>query len=131
MTVLKFAIQQDIQPKDAVAVAIMDPREASKPTGISVTLAGRYTKAYKGAQAMIAAQMQGGTIADAEAIERLRDLIVACTLDWSGVSDTDGNPVPCTPEAVRALYTGVEWLYEQVRSAYLDSTRFFETAKAS
>jgi hypothetical protein len=131
MTVLQFAIQQDIQPKDAVAVAIVDPRDGTTPTGISITLAGRYTKAYRGAQAMIAEQMSGGKIADAEAIERLRDLIVACTLSWDGVNDAEGAPVACTPEAVRALYTQVEWCYEQVRSAYLDGTRFFESAKAS
>jgi hypothetical protein len=127
---MQFAIQQQIQPKDRVAVAILDPRDGKTPTGITIHLAGRYTKAFKAAQALVAQQMAGDAT-DAEALERLRDLVAACTTGWEGVKDEAGADVLPTPDAVRALYTQVEWVYEQVRGAYLDTSRFFESATAS
>lgn len=41
------------------------------------------------------------------------DILVACTVGWSGVNTTKGEPIPCTPETVRALYQGFPVIRDQ------------------
>lgn len=46
---------------------------------------------------------------EADALE----ILVACTVDWSGILTTKGEPIPCTPETVRALYSGFPVIRDQ------------------
>lgn len=120
MPVPTFAIAQQFTPKAEVPVAIADPFGA--PTAITITLAGLYTPAFKAA----VAQVQDGEDVEAKTL----DLLVAATIRWEGVTDAAGAAVPCTAELVRALYThpALPWLWNQVRKAFVDTSRFFESA---
>lgn len=46
---------------------------------------------------------------EADALE----IMVACTVGWSGILTTKGEPIPCTPETVRALYTNFPAIRDQ------------------
>lgn len=116
---IRLAIAEQFRAKDRVMVDLLNP--LGQPTGISVTLAGRYTPEFKAAQAALRGD---------DTTERLRALLVGSTLDWTGVLDPDGNPVPCTPAAVAALYA-VDWVYPQMVTAFGETQRFFEPAKAA
>lgn len=124
-----FAIAQQYRPKDAVVVEIVGPDK--QPTPIRITLAGRYTPAFKAALAVLATADE--TASDEEAFDRIVSLLVAATTAWEGVLDGEGNALPCEAHTVRALYTHPElgWLWAQVRDAFNDTARFFENAKAS
>jgi len=41
------------------------------------------------------------------------NILVACTVGWSGVNTTKGEPIPCTPDTVRALYTNFPAIRDQ------------------
>lgn len=124
---MSFQIAQQYRPKDTVAVAIVAPTDLTTPTGITLTLAGRYTDAFEAASK--AAKLD--LAPDATDADALKALAVHAVVAWHGVVDEDGAPVPVSPAQVAALYEAVPWLYEQVRRALLDLTRFFEPAKAS
>lgn len=59
--------------------------------------------------------------------------VIAVTKRWWKVGKTeegiivDGELLACTPENVRKVYTHprLGWLYDDVRAAYLDRSRFF------
>jgi hypothetical protein len=126
-----FKVAKTFIPKDAVTVEILAPTDGATPTGIVITLAGRYTKASKEAQAILA---DGGARAsDETAGLALRKAVAACTIAWEGVEGEDGQPVPCTVENAEALYghASLEWLWMQMLRAYTDGTRFFERAMGS
>ncbi|CAB4122368.1 hypothetical protein UFOVP32_13 [uncultured Caudovirales phage] len=42
------------------------------------------------------------------------DILVACTIAWTGVNTPAGDAIPCTPEAVRNLYTVYPVIRDQV-----------------
>lgn len=46
---------------------------------------------------------------EADALE----IMVACTVGWSGILTTKGEPIPCTPDTVRALYTNFPAIRDQ------------------
>lgn len=124
---MPFKIATQFQPKDAVPVAIVAPTDLRTPTGITITLAGRYTDTFAAAQAAAAEAVPAeGTEQDA-----LKHLAAHAIVAWTGVEDDQGAPVAVSPAQALALFDAVPWLYEQVRRALLDLTRFFETAKAS
>lgn len=61
------------------------------------------------------------------AAEELADLedLVALTVGWHGFEDDDGQPVPFSPENVRALYLACPPIREQALSFALDRRNFF------
>lgn len=123
----QFALAQQFPPAQAVHVDIVDP--FGQPTPIRITLAGRYTKAFKAA----VARANEATPADADAGARLLEILIAATTAWDGILDAAGAPLPCTPELVRALYThdDIPYVITQVTQAFTDQTRFFERAKTT
>lgn len=131
MTAPKFAVTEKIQMKDTVAVAIVDPRDGS-PAGLHITVAGRYSPQGKAAQLALAesARAEKDAASAASWDARLLSLVTGCTVAWDAL-DVDGKAIPCTAENVRALYDGAPWIREQVQAHYLDTARFFESAKAS
>lgn len=54
------------------------------------------------------------------------ELVVACTVAWSGFEDDDGAPLSCTPENARALYESAPYLVEQAMRHLRDRARFFD-----
>lgn len=58
--------------------------------------------------------------------------VSACTVAWDGFTH-DGAVLECTPDNVRALYDNPAcgWIYQQVLAAFLDTSRFFATPRAS
>lgn len=59
------------------------------------------------------------------------DLMVACTVGWKNVLDTDGKPVEFSRDAVRALYTGYPVVREQADAFIVDRTRFIKASSAN
>lgn len=123
---MQFAVATQYQPKQEVAVAILAPTDLKTPTGLTLTLAGRYTDTFAKAQAEAAKAVDADETADA-----LQHLAAHALIAWDGVLDADGEPVPVSPAQALALFAAVPWLWDQMRRALLDLTRFFETAKAS
>lgn len=129
---MPFQIAQDISPKQQVAVPIHHPADASVPTAITITLHGRYTAGWRAAQAAYRSQVTAQAVPeDAVLADAMQPFLVHATAGWEGVTDDAGQPVPCTPEQVAALYAEVPWLYEQVWAAFLDVARFFGNATTS
>jgi hypothetical protein len=56
------------------------------------------------------------------------DTLVASTLAWREVEDAQGNPLPCTPENVRAFYSfeGHGWIRKYLKEAMEDRERFIK-----
>ena len=61
---------------------------------------------------------------EAEGIE----LLVSATKAWEGIEDEAGQPLACTPDAARAIYSdpGCAWLRKQVDEAMGETSLFFE-----
>jgi hypothetical protein len=53
------------------------------------------------------------------------DLVVACTVAWTGFEDEHDTPLPCTEDHVRALYEAAPYLVDQALRHLRDRGRFF------
>lgn len=53
------------------------------------------------------------------------EIVIACTVDWSGFEDDDDHPIPCTPENARRLYESAPYLVDQAMRHLRDRARFF------
>lgn len=85
------------------------------PLGVTLTLAGVDSAAYRKAQAALTDKRLGRRSGKLTAAELQRDgieLLARCTLAWSGVV-VDGAEVACTADAARELYTRFVWIREQ------------------
>ena len=60
---------------------------------------------------------------DSEAVE----LMVCATKAWEGIDGEDGQPLPCTSDNARALYSdpGCAWLRKQIDEAMGETSLFF------
>lgn len=52
---------------------------------------------------------------------------VACCVDWSGIEDDDGQPLPCTDENKRALFTAMPDALAQALEFIEDTARLFQS----
>lgn len=118
-------------PKDRITVAIKDPVDGAE-TGVTVTVAGRYSPEARAATFQLADQPLDIPNPDsAEAFDaKMLGLLAACTVDWAEVVE-NGEPVKCTPAEARRLYTAYPWLREQVQAAFLASADFFAPGATS
>lgn len=55
-----------------------------------------------------------------------RELLVACTVDWKGVSEDGAEPLPFTPENARSVYESTPVIREQVNAAIADRALFIK-----
>ena len=105
------------------------------PSGMSLRLLGTDSDVYQTMQEKAFAarlKKKGGakepeTLAEADA--RAVDLLVALTVDWKGFDDDNGNPIPFSEQAIRAVYadSGYKWLRDQADLAANQRRRFFVT----
>lgn len=127
-SVPKFAISSSIARRESIEVSIMDPRDGTTPTAITITLASPYSPQAKAAQHAIVEVLRGKKEADisvAELEAKALDSLVACTIGWKGVEDADGAELLPAAPIVRALYEAEPWIAEQVQAAYGEKSRFF------
>jgi hypothetical protein len=83
------------------------------------------------ALAFSGAKQEGLTEADLQAQEdHDLELVVACTVAWTGFEDDDDQPLPCTPEHVRTLYESAPYLIEQAMRHIRDRSRFLAPSSA-
>lgn len=113
-------------------VTLRNP-ETGAPTSARITLAGPEHPVHRRilldknrrmrASMMKTGRMQLDDPEDEEAAET--DLLIACTLGWSGLS-RGGEPVPYSEAEARKLYTDGtrRWLRDQVRTALGDAQSF-------
>ena len=110
-----------------------DPLKDSDGNKVTITLAGMDSKRYQDGQYKIQnkrinqsirkGRMQATIDAEDLAKENL-ELLVDCTLSWSGFT-WRGEVLPCTAENARMLYTQLGWLREQADSFIADRQNFF------
>ncbi|MCY1042712.1 hypothetical protein OV208_15415 [Corallococcus sp. bb12-1] len=118
---------------DTLRVDILHPI-TGKPTGMVVEVAGMDSQRYSEATRSIIdkatagaprtsrrARQEATRDMEADALE----LLVACTVSWTGVMER-GAEVPLTPENARRLYAAHPWLRRQVDEAVSDRASFFE-----
>lgn len=93
---------------------------------VTITVCGSDSATYKNRQRELARENTGKDV-DRDAVAM--DMLVACTMDWSGIL-WDGEDLEFTPENARRLYAKHEWLRENVSGAILDRANFFTYAPA-
>lgn len=59
------------------------------------------------------------------------ELMVACTVGWKNLFDTDGKPVEFNKDAVRLLYTAYPVIREQVDTFIVDRARFIKASSGN
>ncbi|RYZ33279.1 MAG: hypothetical protein EOO72_14410, partial [Myxococcaceae bacterium] len=109
---------------DTLRVDILHPI-TGQPTGMQVEVAGMDSQRYREATRSIIDKATASTVRasrrarqeasrdmEADALE----LLVACTVSWTGVMER-GAEVPLTPENARRLYAAHPWLRRQVDEA--------------
>lgn len=116
------------KPKDTAVVAILDPVDGT-PTGITITVAGRYSPTARAATFALADQAADVKHADsAEAFDaKLLDLLAACTVEWAEMQE-EGQALACSPAEAKRVYVAYPWLREQVQVAFLQTADFFGNA---
>lgn len=116
------------KPKDTAVVAILDPVDGT-PTGITITIAGRYSPTARAATFALADKAADVKNADsAEAFDaKLLDLLAACTVEWAEMQE-EGQALACSPAEAKRVYVAYPWLREQVQVAFLQTADFFGNA---
>lgn len=122
--------------QDTATIEIRNP-ETGKPIAgpadkpMSVTLYGPFSSTYKMTmRAQQRARMESGagemTLEDVEAEQT--ELLIACITDWNVALDGD-EPLPCTPENIRAVLTEFPWVTLQLLNAHGSIARFLDKPK--
>lgn len=118
---------------DTLTVDILHPI-TGEPTGMRVEVASadspRYREATRAILEKAAASLpRGGQRARKAALRDMEsdalDLLVACTISWTGVVER-GVEVPLTVENARRLFTTHPWLRRQMDEVMQDRASFFE-----
>jgi hypothetical protein len=118
---------------DTLTVDILHPI-SGEPTGMRLEVAGMDSPRYRDATRTLiekstasapraARQAKKAAPRDMEA--DALELLVACTVSWTGVVES-GAAVPLTPDNARRLFTAHPWLRRQVDEAVGDRASFFE-----
>jgi hypothetical protein len=116
---------------DATAeVEIFDPRSKTG-TGIFISLLSKdsekaraLTRSQLNRRFKVAGRTRGGLSLTAEELEaESMDLLIACTKDWRGMN-WNGEPMKCTADNVRMVYTKSPIIREQVDDAINDRALF-------
>lgn len=93
---------------------------------ITVTIMGSYSKVYRRIREQHTQRMVKRRQANPTAEQLLQnrmDLVASCVLAWSGITDDQGNPLPCTKEHALELVS-VPYVLEQLEEAQGDHEGF-------
>jgi len=107
-----------VVPEDAIVMDVIHPRTKEKIAEIDLvsqesslpsTIATRQTNR----RLRVNPWALKKPVTKEEMEDEALDVLIACTKGWRGI-DWDGQPLPCTPENVRMLYTRLPWLRREV-----------------
>jgi hypothetical protein len=129
---LKIGSIVDTQSAD---ITIKDPATGKRLA--TVTIAGpehpkRKAIEFSKQRRMITALARTGKIEITDPVEQEQDkidLLVACTLAWADIADAGGEPILCTAENARKLYSaeGHGWLRKVLYDAMDERDRFIDS----
>lgn len=101
---------------------------------LTLTLAGRDSERYRRLERAATNRRlksaRRGTVTAEEIEAEALDMLVGCTLAWSGIV-IDGQALDCTPENVRRAYTRLPWLREQADAFVADRGNFSKASQAT
>lgn len=118
-----------------------EPLLNAKKEPVTLTLIGADSKLYrkivrKHARARVerTKKLKGEPQEDDTLIEEIEaedlELIVACTLGWSGILDSKNAPVKFSKKAAEAFYTQMPIAKEQADRAIVDRAHFIKASSA-
>lgn len=118
-------IDQALATKRGVPVEI----EADPPFTIYVRQHGGAHRRSEWVAAQLYVEMGVADLEGPERYEALRNVEIETAArelvaDWEGAVGEDGEPIPCTPDAVRELLTDFPDVLQQVIAASQDEGRF-------
>lgn len=120
MTVLHITTRQPMTGRDGKTVTIKllgpDSVQYRKETRSAVR---------KRLRSAVSNEADPADTFDADEAESI-DMLARCTLGWTGICTTKGEPIPCTPETAAALYTGFPAIRDQVDSFIAVRTNFIK-----
>lgn len=129
----------DFETVQTAEIALRDPQTGA-PTSARVTLAGPEHPVHRRIlldrnRRMRASMMKTGRVQldDPEDEEvAATDMLVACTLGWSGLT-RGGHPLVFSPDEARKLYSDParRWLRDQVQAALNEAQSFIRRSAAS
>ena len=136
MQKVKELVEQD---NEGVAVPIYQPNgdpylgADGKPS--TITVLGSESKAYKAARRVQQARLfhaarsgRAGHKTPEESERDAEELAASAVVSWSGW-EANGEPLPCTPENVKALLA-IDHIFDQVNRGIQQHASFFERASA-
>jgi hypothetical protein len=119
-----------LKPNPTTVVDLVHPDPAQNPTGVTITLASRDSEEVRAAMTKAAEKRillirkgKSPSVADIEA--EAVAVLVAAVQGWDGLT-VGGEPLPCTPEAVRGLVQDHAWVRRQLDDAMGNEALFFE-----
>lgn len=113
--------------EEGVAVTIKDIKTAKPLIGkdgkpVTITVMGPDSKAYRMQtrdavrKRLRSAQTTDATTDDAFDADEAEavDMLARITKSWTGICNTEGNPIPCNTDAARALFAAFPAVRDQV-----------------
>lgn len=100
------------------------------PSGLRVRVRSTDSRQFREAASRLAKTALKRKAADIsfEDAERVNvDAVLAATVDWQGIEDEDGQPLPFNEANGRRIYSdpGFKWIADQVNAASGERRRFF------
>lgn len=116
---------------DTAVVNIVRP-DTGEPTNIKIAVAAPDSEKHRqvsmriqNEQLKFSLRNKGKATAERLAATGL-ELLVGVTVGWEGIAES-GDPLQCTPENVRRVYTELPWIREQVDEFLGDRRNFFRS----
>lgn len=117
-----------VEIEDLSGTPLTFPDAEGNEQPVAIKIAGRNSKRYRRLE-----EQQNRRRLDRKKVntdtfkERLKDLAIACTLDWRGIGDK-GAQLECTTHNVRMLYELHPWIMDQVVTAQDDHELFSKSS---
>ncbi len=139
---MNFALDElDTKTKAEVGVAMPlkkldgSPMLGKDKKPITIIVHGTDSDAYRIASTRAIGQIKGEALSDEEIASRNTarrlDILVACTVGWTNITDKAGGDVKPTPDAIRALYDGFPVIADQVDRFVGDRANFLLASSKS
>ena len=117
-------------------IGTLEPLLAKNGKPVSITLLGPDSDVYRD-QSRVQVKKRLSRTTDVKSLSEIDlveadqdalNLIVACTVGWKNVLNTDGKPVEFSKEAVRELYEKYPVVREQADAFIVDRMRFIKAS---